>query len=603
MADLASLLQELQPRRRADPFEQQRKYAQMLMQQGASTEPVRTPLQGLARALTGAAGGVFGGIAENQQKQEGQKQIEGLTRVYNAKPGAEQDAAIADLSKIGDAESYLPILGNLLTQKMALQQKNALATQDYNAVGGLTSGQPPAPGVGGGQPPAPLTIDMKPLPSGSVPPGGFANNTGNIRATPGVNFPGQGAPQNGFMTFDSPQSGVNAQAGNFAAYVKQNPNITVAQALAKWAPPSENNTGAYINQIAESSGINPGMPLADVLKDPGTAAILLDAQTRLEKGGIPQGVTPDTFTQAAGGPPAQPGFTPTNTAAADVPGALTQLPAQGAGERPPTQAAPTPQAPQAPSVPPMPEISPAAQALEAQSQQAFRGGDPTRALQLRQKAQEVQATYAGERAKIENERNYAQGEEAQKAARAAAEHDRQQGNTTMSREQSDAATFADRMEMSNRTIGQLESQGQSVKGKALDSTIFGVGIPGANFAQSKEYQQFRQARENFAYAQLRRETGAAIQPFEYETIDKQYIPQPGDSPEVLAQKAQNRQVSLEGMKRAAGPTYALNPTVNRPPPGTQAPSATGAVPQAGAVMDGYRFKGGDPSKQENWERQ
>ena len=41
-------------------------------------------------------------------------------------------------------------------------------------------------------------------------------------------------------------------------------------------------------------------------------------------------------------------------------------------------------------------------------------------------------------------------------------------------------------------------------------------------------------------------------------------------------------------KRATGKDY-------------QAPQADGG-PAAGTVVDGYRFKGGDPSKQENWER-
>ena len=31
--------------------------------------------------------------------------------------------------------------------------------------------------------------------------------------------------------------------------------------------------------------------------------------------------------------------------------------------------------------------------------------------------------------------------------------------------------------------------------------------------------------------------------------------------------------------------------------------AQSQAPKPGAVMDGYRFKGGDPSKQENWEKQ
>jgi hypothetical protein len=196
-----------------------------------------------------------------------------------------------------------------------------------------------------------------------------------------------------------------------------------------------------------------------------------------------------------------------------------------------------------------------------------------------QKAQEAQAAYVQERAKTQDTRAY----EAQ-------EHTRREQTKPMNKEQSDAATFADRMVMSNRIIDQLEKQGTSAKGKFLDSTVFGVGIPGSNYAQSKEYQQFRQARENFAYALLRRETGAAIQPFEYETIDKTYFPQPGDDKTLLAQKAQARKVALEGMQRAAGPTYSVNPTANQGAPVASPEggnNAAGGIPKLGANGEGY----------------
>ncbi len=291
-------------RRQYDPADRSRKYAQALMEQGSSTAPVQSPLEGVARALTGGLGGFFAGQADRAEKEKNQNTTSGLLDFANAKTDDERAAAQA---KLKDADpSIVAALASQLIDRNMESQRAAAAGQGFgNAYGGG------APAAGGG--PLSVPIDPSaasaPLPDANLPAGSFANNTGNIRATPGVSFPGQGAPQNGFMTFDTPQSGVNAQRANLASYVQQNPTMTVAQAISKWAPPSENNTDQYIRQVAESTGINPGMPLAEVLKDPAVGAQLLDAMTRKEKGGLPAGVTADTF-MAANTPGAQPQPTP-----------------------------------------------------------------------------------------------------------------------------------------------------------------------------------------------------------------------------------------------------------------------------------------------------
>ncbi|QRI63619.1 hypothetical protein JQ506_22945 [Shinella sp. PSBB067] len=56
-------------------------------------------------------------------------------------------------------------------------------------------------------------------------------------------------------------------------------------------------------------------------------------------------------------------------------------------------------------------------------------------------------------------------------------------------------------------------------------------------------------------AQLRRESGAVISDEEFDNANKQYFPQPGDTKEVLRQKAANRKVVSDAMRRDAGPTY------------------------------------------------
>lgn len=55
-----------------------RGYAQALMRQGASTEPVRSPLEGLARALQGGVGGYFQGEARRDYEKQGEEYQKGL---------------------------------------------------------------------------------------------------------------------------------------------------------------------------------------------------------------------------------------------------------------------------------------------------------------------------------------------------------------------------------------------------------------------------------------------------------------------------------------------------------------------------------------------
>lgn len=84
--------------------------AQQLMQQGSSTAPVQSPLEGLTRALSGVAGGYFGGQAQRDMQEREQAlssdisaAMEGATpRVVPATPDT------YDQSGIGDFEPGTP---------------------------------------------------------------------------------------------------------------------------------------------------------------------------------------------------------------------------------------------------------------------------------------------------------------------------------------------------------------------------------------------------------------------------------------------------------------------------------------------------------------
>ena len=129
----------------------------------------------------------------------------------------------------------------------------------------------------------------------------------------------------------------------------------------------------------------------------------------------------------------------------------------------------------------------------------------------------------------------------------------------MNNEQARDAGFADRMANSQGILSQLDKKGTSIWGRLAEHVI------GGNVAQSDEYQRFRQAKEDFINAQLRRESGAAISADEFAKADRQYFPQPGDKDNVIAQKAKNRDLALEAMIRGAGPTYKPSPSVGEPP--------------------------------------
>jgi hypothetical protein len=97
-------------------------------------------------------------------------------------------------------------------------------------------------------------------------------------------------------------------------------------------------------------------------------------------------------------------------------------------------------------------------------------------------------------------------------------------------EQATAEIYANKMEMSNKTLDSLAGQGTSLTGKVAS------GLPLGNYVQSPEYQKYKQASSNFITALLRKESGAAIGKEEFDRYDKEYMPQPGDGPECLRRR-------------------------------------------------------------------
>lgn len=114
-----------------------------------------------------------------------------------------------------------------------------------------------------------------------------------------------------------------------------------------------------------------------------------------------------------------------------------------------------------------------------------------------------------------------------------------------SKEQSDSYGFATRIV---RDMPILQDQtkidaGSSAWNRAVSNVPFGYG----NQWAGKDYQQITQAQRDFINAVLRRESGAAISPQEFENAALQYFPQPGDDPETVKQKLANQRTQLEAI--------------------------------------------------------
>lgn len=85
----------------------------------------------------------------------------------------------------------------------------------------------------------------------------------------------------GFAKFDTPEAGMAAADANLAGYAKHGIN-TLSDAISRWAPPSENDTAAYIARVAKDTGIDPNAKLN--LSDPAVRRQMLTSMAKVEQG-------------------------------------------------------------------------------------------------------------------------------------------------------------------------------------------------------------------------------------------------------------------------------------------------------------------------------
>jgi hypothetical protein len=115
----------------------------------------------------------------------------------------------------------------------------------------------------------------------SLPRGIRNNNPGNLRGN--AEWKGKtGADEGGYLTFESPQSGLRAMAVNLLVQQNKHGLNTVQDIVTKYAPPSENDTASYIKQVSQALGVQPTQRVN--LSDPATLNALMAVMIKQENG-------------------------------------------------------------------------------------------------------------------------------------------------------------------------------------------------------------------------------------------------------------------------------------------------------------------------------
>lgn len=127
------------------------------------------------------------------------------------------------------------------------------------------------------------------------PPSGIRNfNPGNIRHAQGVRWQGMAATQadTNFVQFTGPRWGIRAIARVLITYQDKRLAAdgsridSVREIIERWAPPTENNTEAYVLAVSRALGLDPNFEGVDVY-DYEVMRVLVPTIIRHENGAGP----------------------------------------------------------------------------------------------------------------------------------------------------------------------------------------------------------------------------------------------------------------------------------------------------------------------------
>lgn len=121
----------------------------------------------------------------------------------------------------------------------------------------------------------------------TLPRGIRNNNPGNVES--GENWEGKTGSDGRFATFSKPEYGIRAAYKVQGTYEEKHGLTTINQRISRWAPPSENNTSAYVNAVSNKMGISPNTPFS--IKDPILGPKFMSAVFQHENGTMPYSQT------------------------------------------------------------------------------------------------------------------------------------------------------------------------------------------------------------------------------------------------------------------------------------------------------------------------
>lgn len=550
--------------RRTNPFDRRRSFASRLMQSGADASPVQHPLQGAARLAQALIGGYLSNRADEDERE--------ATASYQSKL-AEAMAQVDPQKRIAALSAVDPSLGARLSGQLAVEQAKIAQQQQglQTAAGnfGGSFGVPPTPGA---------------------PPTGNAQT-----AISGIESGGR---------YDAlgPETGKGRALGKYQV-MPFNVGPWTKEALGREMTPQEflanpqaqdavfnHKFGQYVQQYG-----SPQAAARAWFAGPGG----MNNPNARDALGTSVADYSQKFNAAYG----QPGAPPVQVAQGSADGSGNPLPPPGMPPAPqpsavngPTMVAPTP-----PQIPDVPRPQPTPQQL-AQYQQRLASGEfgtdpreaPSRARAAldaeldrdwavqrdRAKMQFGQeTTLYNEQRKLENEKN----------------------NPKFTEDANKAHAYALRL---SRALPALEQMGGEGYPGRIDRAVTNLPVLGNTLAGPRG-ERFDQLSRDIINAILRRESGAVISEEEFSNARKQYIPQPGDSPDTIQLKLDNIRTQLKAFADTSNrtpDTYNLTGQRGATNRLEAIPTPATAAPMPGTVEGGYRFKGGNPADQRNWER-
>ena len=95
-----------------------------------------------------------------------------------------------------------------------------------------------------------------------LPRGIRDNNPGNIRSNPNIMWKGQvGVDEGGYLKFKSAVWGIRAMAMILRHYHEYTHCNSLQSYVTRWAPPTENASWAYVQDVAARMGVYPAVPV------------------------------------------------------------------------------------------------------------------------------------------------------------------------------------------------------------------------------------------------------------------------------------------------------------------------------------------------------